>query len=99
MDVTSSILVASPPFTMGTLLPAWMRYGLIECPFRFLTHFTCQIQMLASTICLTSSHSWQTNVGIKFNMNSVHDLHDGSPFADVSCQPHLVRVPIQFQLI
>lgn len=28
------ILVASPPFTMGTVFPACILYGPIECPFR-----------------------------------------------------------------
>jgi hypothetical protein len=30
----SSILVWSPPRTMGTVLPAWIWYLPIECPFR-----------------------------------------------------------------
>lgn len=30
----TSILVASPPFTIGTVLPAWIRYWPMEWPFR-----------------------------------------------------------------
>ena len=34
----SSMRVASPPFTIGTLLPAWIWYGAMLCPFRLRTH-------------------------------------------------------------
>lgn len=36
----TSILVASPPFTMGTVFPACILYGPIECPFRLRIGFT-----------------------------------------------------------
>ena len=36
----TSILVASPPFTMGTVLPACILYWPIEWPFRFLIGLT-----------------------------------------------------------
>lgn len=40
VSILTSILVASPPFTMGTVLPACILYGPIECPFRFRIGFT-----------------------------------------------------------
>lgn len=36
----TSILVASPPLTMGTVFPEWILYCPIEWPFRFLMGFT-----------------------------------------------------------
>lgn len=38
--IHTSILVASPPFTMGTVFPACILYGPIECPFRLRIGFT-----------------------------------------------------------
>lgn len=38
--VVTSILVASPPLTMGTVFPEWIRYCPMEWPFRFLIGFT-----------------------------------------------------------
>lgn len=38
--VPTSILVASPPLTMGTVFPEWILYCPIEWPFRFLMGFT-----------------------------------------------------------
>ena len=45
----SSILVPSPPFTMGTLLPPWMLYCPMECPLRLRTGLTCRHSPLAFT--------------------------------------------------
>lgn len=42
-DTHTSILVASPPFTIGTVLPACIRYWPIECPFRFRIGLTEEI--------------------------------------------------------
>lgn len=39
----SSMRVASPPFTIGTLLPAWIWYGAMLWPFRLRTGFTCRM--------------------------------------------------------
>lgn len=36
----TSILVASPPLTIGTVFPECILYGPIEWPLRFLTGFT-----------------------------------------------------------
>ncbi|KAL4858381.1 hypothetical protein ACK3TF_001365 [Chlorella vulgaris] len=36
----SSMRVASPPLTIGTLLPPWMRYGAMEWPLRLRIAFT-----------------------------------------------------------
>lgn len=38
--IPTSILVASPPLTMGTVFPEWILYCPIEWPFRFLMGFT-----------------------------------------------------------
>lgn len=40
--VVTSILVASPPLTMGTVFPEWIRYCPMEWPFRFLIGFTAK---------------------------------------------------------
>ena len=53
----SSIRVASPPFTMGQLFPAWIWYGMMECPFRLRTAFTwCTLP--SSSTSYDSMHSW-----------------------------------------
>lgn len=38
--IQTSILVASPPLTIGTVFPECILYGPIEWPFRFLIGFT-----------------------------------------------------------
>ena len=40
--IYTSIFVASPPLTIGTVLPAWILYGAMECPLRFLMGLTVQ---------------------------------------------------------
>ena len=40
--IYTSIFVASPPLTIGTVLPAWILYGAMECPLRFLMGLTAQ---------------------------------------------------------
>lgn len=40
--IYTSIFVASPPLTIGTVLPAWILYGAMECPLRFLMGRTVQ---------------------------------------------------------
>ena len=40
--IYTSIFVASPPLTLGTDLPAWILYGAMECPQRFLMGLTAQ---------------------------------------------------------
>ena len=40
--IYTSIFVASPPLTLGTCLPAWILYGAMECPLRFLMGLTVQ---------------------------------------------------------
>ena len=55
----SSMRVASPPFTIGTLLPAWMRYGAMLCPLRLRTHLTCTYSSLY----------------IAFQSQKIHDKH------------------------
>ena len=43
----TSILVASPPLTIGTVLPAWILYGAIECPFKFRILFTTITEIIS----------------------------------------------------
>ena len=49
--------VVSPPRTMGTLLPAWIWYGAMLCPFRLRQHLTSYSLPWISTVCdsITSS--------------------------------------------
>ena len=53
----SSILVPSPPFTMGTLLPPWMLYCPMECPLRLRTGLTCRHSPLAKSKVQCWGHS------------------------------------------
>lgn len=62
----TSILVCSPPFTIGTVLPAWMRYGPIEWPFRLRIGFTTYLKKLRKRL-KKSIRSKQKNAGVKGN--------------------------------
>ena len=53
----TSILVASPPFTMGTVLPAWMRYCPTEWPFRLRMGLTEREEAAATSMnCLAEKY-------------------------------------------
>lgn len=50
----TSILVASPPFTIGTVLPAWIRYWPMEWPFRLRTGLTTRTRTV--NVCIYATH-------------------------------------------
>ena len=75
----SSILVVSRSepccLTMGTVLPPWMQYGAMECPFRFVIDFTLMNHRNGS--CRTYRKLTLMRFAGDLHLIAFHDLLNG----------------------
>jgi len=88
--------VASPPFTMGTVFPACILYGPMECPFKLRIGFTFEENMNITGNFLTNVKPFKA-IGLLAHIESTTVAPHIADELNTKLSTHLVQIPAKTQ--